>query len=712
MKKRGTGHLDYFKAKRSQITLFIIAGIIILLIGGTVIYLTTIRVKIPVIPVIEEVPLQISPIRIYTQECISSLAKEALQKLGQQGGYINPEEFGIITSSTNPTEFAGIQFAPGSELKIPYWWYNKAPNNANRVTLASLRPKLKRTTGNRDDNAIESQIDWYIVDNLKACLADFAPFVEQGIVIEETGPISPTTFITDIDVSVYVEYPLKITIANTTTELYQFYASIPLNLKKTYELATELTLAQTNYSFLERHTLNLISSFTDTDRESLPPITESTFEFGGGTIWTVFDVKADIEDMLMTYIPGLQMFDALNYERRMFPGDDIKQATYDQMHLPMNFERKYSDLAVRFNYLGWWPIYFNAGQGGIIQPESFSVLFFGMQRYSTNYDISFPTLITITDPAAFYGEGYSFMFALEANIRNSEAMDITFTGLEGVHTFEPSLFCNLNQRTSGDITVKAIDAMADKKPLEDLQITYTCGPETCFIGSTNEDGTLVAKFPICENGIVSFLNMDYFAPAQFLTTDLDKKASLKVEAYPFIEIPVEIMKQRYSIQEKRLTGSTVDLEQEERAFITLTKIKETDGEADVMVAAEVLGNQTGYSTLRLVPGKYEARIDLFLDKLVIIDDRVCYREKPWKSKTCIPIHIEFNESYPSGGAVLNQETGLVIIGDDLYDAEKITFYAISPIRTGKMIDLDIMGKIEEYSARSDIRPSLEPTFEK
>jgi hypothetical protein len=412
------------------------------------------------------------------------------------------------------------------------------------------------------------------------------------------------------------------------------------------------------------------------------------------------------------------MFNSLNYERRLFPEDTIRQSLYDQMVLPMNTDGKYNDVAVRFDYLGWWPIYFDSGQGGLIKPESVSTSFLpmiGLQRYSTTYDISFPVVITIADPNALKGQGYTFKFALEANIRNNEPMDKDFAGLEGVYEFQASLLCNPNQRNSGNISVKAVD-FSTGNPLPDVQVTYTCGTESCTMGATDERGNLETQFPVCYNGILSFLKQDYFASAQYLTTSLNKDDKLaSVQMYPYFEKKAKIMKWLYS--SNQVSANPVDIDAPEHAVIILTKIKENAGEPDVVAFADIFGDQTELSTIRLVPGTYEASINVFLQKPVIVPaekrkvEAGVFASLFGGEKEYLIPEVKFDNNYPSAGAVLNEKSGyLSISANNLYGDSIITFYSISPPLPKKIEDLDEINKFEEHSIQ--FRQQLEPTYSK
>lgn len=720
MRKRGAdiGIEQFFLNKKSQITLYIIIGIILLLSIGTVIYIRNVSVdkNINVIPVIEQVPLQFNPVREYVSNCIYDIAKEGLEKLGEQGGYIETEKFGIIGSAIIPTESDAVQFSPGSDLNIPYWWYLSSSNKcAGNCKFDSKKPELKRKDGTRQDTSIEAQLDWYVTDNLKNCLDDFSAFIAEGFDVTEKGDIKTTTIVNDYDIGILVDYPIEAKIGEAATDIKQYYVTLHVNFKKMYQLADEISNAEKDYNFIERNTLNLMTGFGSLGDNALPPKAETTFDFGTGKIWSTQKVKNQIEGMLAAYVPGLQVFSTANYERNMFYGDDIKQAVYDQMVVPMNLDNIYDDYEVRFDYLDWWPIYFDAGEGGIIKADGMNIPFlnFGVQRYDVPYDISFPAVVTVDDPYAFNGEGYAFRFAVEANIRNNEPIEADFDGGGGVAIFQSSLLCNENQKTSGNVTIKAKD-MSDNDPLYGVNVVFTCGKESCYIGKTDLDGELKSQYPVCYNGIMTFLKQDYFVDARKLTTELEKEQKLSdIKLYPYIEKKISVEKWRYSPRFKQLSTSTLNVEPYERAIISLTKIKENPGEEDVFAVAEFNGNDTILPTLRLVPGIYEVRINLLTDMpLLIPEEKRKTGGGLFSSAEEIKIpEININDTYPSGGAELNDKAGyLTIRSQDLYSDNKIMFYVISPEIPKTVEELSLISDIEKFSIK--YRAYLEPAYKK
>ena len=70
--------------KRGQITVFIIISLIILLSVSLFIYYRSLTLQEP-----EIVPPQFDPVKDYVSSCIKIVGKQAVDRLGQQSGYIN-----------------------------------------------------------------------------------------------------------------------------------------------------------------------------------------------------------------------------------------------------------------------------------------------------------------------------------------------------------------------------------------------------------------------------------------------------------------------------------------------------------------------------------------------------------------------------------------------------------------------------------------------
>ncbi|MEK6827915.1 MAG: hypothetical protein AABX78_01050, partial [Nanoarchaeota archaeon] len=174
--------------KKSQTTIFMIIGILIV-ISGVVFFYSTQKAAKPFEPEIkivqEQIPVEFDPIKNYANDCAYSLGAEGLRIIGEQGGYIsfadktlNKESFAI---TKNPTESDAVYFTKDSDLRIPYWWYLKSANNCRGdCKFASKRPELRQA-----DNSIEKQLERYVDSKFKECLNNFEPFIEQGFKVSE-----------------------------------------------------------------------------------------------------------------------------------------------------------------------------------------------------------------------------------------------------------------------------------------------------------------------------------------------------------------------------------------------------------------------------------------------------------------------------------------------------------------------------------------------
>src|SRR3989338_2297535 len=101
------------RGRKSQVTLFIIIGLVILISSWLFLYFKGI-----IIPEVEIIQPEIMPVRNYVESCINSIAEDAVVRVGLTGGYI---EFPVHVENT-PISY--LPTGPITSLKIPYWWYD------------------------------------------------------------------------------------------------------------------------------------------------------------------------------------------------------------------------------------------------------------------------------------------------------------------------------------------------------------------------------------------------------------------------------------------------------------------------------------------------------------------------------------------------------------------------------------------------------------
>ena len=711
------------KNKKSQITIFMIIGLVII-IGGAVFFSLTQKVEKPFEPEIkiiqEQVPVEFDPIKKYASDCAYSIGVEGLKIIGRQGGYIsftdknlNKESF---TITPNPTESDAVSFTKDSDLKTAYWWYLKSANKCRGdCKFASRRADLRST-----DNSIEKQLERYIDLKFKECLNNFETFTQQGFKISEAGKLKTDVTIGSNDIIVLVDYPLSVERQDTKTKITQYLVRIPIDLDSLYDLATKITNLEIKHRYLEKHVLNLLVAFSGANKEKLPPMSDMQFKFGSTTSWQKSDIKNKITGLLAAYIPLFQVDGTYNYERNTF-GSELKQRLYDSTIIPVA-NSSFKNLAAEFTYLDFWPAYFDLnckGERCIPISANSLISFFGIQEYKFAYDLSFPVLVEVKDPFALNSQGYSFNLFLEGNIRNNNPMPVDFAPLEKSSISESSLLCDA--RTSGNVTVNVVSA-ANKKPVDDAQVLYTITGESCFIGSTNSDGALKEQFPGgVAGGFVNVIKEGYIGKSLEFDPKVKSNDALKIQLQPVYTKKLVVKKKNVvkTSQGWQFVNAPADLSSRESASVTLTRIND-ENELEFSSVANYEGQQKEANEIEIAPGNYAADINLILDERIIIPEKQkCVKKGIFGEKECFTTpKIDFSEKstpgqerFPEGGLKLN----FTINPNDLETHGTIVLYVVSfdianvPEQDRVVEDTSQMGRIEEYSNTYQL--ALKPTFQ-
>ncbi len=760
--------------RKGQVTIFIIIGLLLLFTFAAILYLTrsTAEEKLTAEgePVVREAPTEFKPIQIYTENCLRQIGKRGLLILGEQGGYIYPELIGEYSSS-NPTDSDGLNLEP---LKVPYWHYNAEPNSRNKVSLASLQPKLF----SRDDPgmSVEAQLSRFISERLDACLDSYSPFIRQGFEVAES-PRQITVQVAPVSVNVLMETKLEAARGPSEHTFDQFFIKIPLELSRYYQLAAKITQAEKNYSFLERQGLDLIEIYSGVDPEKLPPTYDFRAGFGG-IYWTADDVERKMTSLLATHIPMLRFLGSANMFDYQFPVSDLSpvyQANYDNMVLALDGGE---GLSISFDYFNW-PIYLHLTEDHSIGPQellftntvsSFPQFTLAMQRYRNYYDVSYPVLISIQDGQALDGEGFSFNFALESNLRNNWIVE------DGGETIKlpqaaNSMVCDENKRNTELVKTIVVDSFSGEE-LEAVRIGLTIPEEKdCFIGQTDEHGELEAKYPLVSGGVVNFIKDDYLTNFYPIDTYAFREepgligyaiAGFLEEVVPmhqFRMINVSVKKAAvekcinghcyfshsllshsqftagevvHSYQPAGLdsthkwvfTGVKQSLSPDETATLSLERVSgNTPGVNEGFRSmAVVAGSQT--SPIELVPGIYKVSGNLVKNGMVIFPaEERCIEATVipvvWEPEECFDIEEMVLDSF-MGGVIEWDEEGsyFEITPEQLYTSRELTFYILSqnilnvPEEAHQRVieDLQVVGQLGNISKMPGIRQSLEPRF--
>ena len=765
----------FFPNKKGQVTIFIIVGIVILFTFAGVMFVTqkatgeTLTAEGE--PLITSVPSVFVPLQTYTENCLEQVGKQGLILLGQQGGYIYPDLVGQY-SADDPSEADGLLLGG---VKVPYWHYNVQGNKENKIVFSSLQPKL--TAAEDGSMSIEVQLSRYVEENLPGCLVNYDSFKTQGFRVDfEAQSAAVETIVGEETVGFWLKMEVQAQQGSAETTLEQFYVKVPLKLKKYYEVASLITEAEKSRAFLERQALDLVQVFSGLNSEKLPPTTALSLDLAPPAYWAVPDVQEKLKEMLTSYMPMLRYLSADNFYRYEYPVSDLSklyQQNEDNMILPLaNGE----GLNINFDYFGW-PLYFDiTNEDNVIKPVNsvaihLSLFHLGLQQYNTMYDLSYPSLVTINDPAALNGEGYNFVFALESNVRNNEPAVADQILPAPIMAAEDSLLCNEKSYDTELVKTLVIDSSTNQ-PLADVHIGFSL-PEmkSCALGQTDSKGRFSTKLPAVYGGVIDLNKEGYLT--NFYPIDTTKYTTqpgiigYAVQGYaqkvialdPLHSVKVSVKKKSVdkcidqrcfssgvfgplgqevfsftpemleSKHQWRYTAGVSSLKEKEQATIILTRVRGLNSEVveeDFSTAVSLRGDQV--QEIDLVPGVYEVNILLMNEEPLIIPEETRCVEEGFVTKLACSMMdgaccVKFDETkmdqYLAGQVVWDtEETYWTIVPEKLYGSNELEFYvpnlnfqsvpALTHLRV--LEDLQMMGKLGAISQENLVKVSLTPKF--
>ncbi len=776
-------------SKRGQVTIFIIIGIVILFLFSGILYITKVYTKEELTaeggPIVAAVPQEFQPLQAYTENCLAQVGRRGLLVLGQQGGYIYPELAGKY-SSADPTDADGIDLEP---IKVPYWYYNVLANENPEVSYSSKKPALYASED--PELSIETQLSRFAEENIAECLADYAVFEAEGFVVdapalqegsEDLKEIKVT--VADQSVNFWLKMDLEASKGDANTEMNQFYVPVPIHLKQMYDTAAELAAVEKNHSFLELQALDLLTAYAGVDYNRLPPMEQMTFNQPVPVVWAKSDIKIKTESLLSSSVPLLRYLGSTNFYRFEYSQQegatvdlrDLYQKHYDNMILPLD---KAQGMEVNFDYFGWNTYFDMNDKGGNIEPSIFDgplvppmpKIPLDIHRYYSTYDISYPVLITLRDPNALEGRGYTFAFALEANLRNNQIPVEGYKQPAPIAAEQKSMVCDSDKRNTELVKTVVVDS-SNLEPLEAVQIGFSIPEQDdCDMGETNHQGVFESKYPAVYGGVASFVKSEYLTSFYPVDTYRFRETSgtigYAVAGAPELVVPLhKKVFINMSVRKKSLEKCIADEdgknkecftqglfsapgspvytyspesldEQHSWSLLNLAKPLTKDETAVVMLkrvsdtipglfseefssAATVTGD--GTASLELVPGMYEVTALVTSSKqLTIPEEERCSGGLLLPipiPETCFTYKQQMLNELLSGRLQWDQtKTYLKITPEQLYSADKIIFNALTFNLEGVpqeehvriLEDLNVMAQLGNLSQQ--LRPQLEPVFE-
>ena len=483
--------------RKSQITVFIIICILILLGTAFLLYFRTI-----IFPGTEIVSEDIMPVKNYIDSCLSKVSEDAIVKLGIQGGYIKiPDEMKLSESY--------IEFLPNSNILIPYW-------NSNGISYV---PSIE---------TMQQQISDYIQENIQDCIN--LEIFQNDYEIEQSNDTIITTVIAqeDVDITMAHQMTVRSTSTDEQSKISKFTVTVPARLRKVYDLAKQIMDAENSKTYFENMTIDWMSMN--------PKIPLNGIEFHCSDLkWRVEDVKKELQQTIYYNLPkvsikntnhpgfiekdsvyeDLKKYKLQDISEGNYPAIETPEDAYDYSHYLLDVRASKTDLKAGFFYNPVWGIELTArpSENGIMnslkQDASQEFLsFMCLNVYHFTYDAVYPIEVMVRDDKSFNSKGYIFRFAFPVMINHNAPdrkgflnKDIIIGGSDYVGACD--------QLTGQEYDIRAIgldDFGITGMSLKDVNITYDCFKFRCQLGMTKADEgsyRLVTKLPSsCAHGFI------------------------------------------------------------------------------------------------------------------------------------------------------------------------------------------------------------------
>lgn len=499
MKKKET----YFADSKSQITLFIVMALVIIIAG--IIYFSY---QEQLAPKQEIVATEAAPIKSFVDNCIKIAAEDGLERIGLSGGYIQ------LPPGIDENPKAYLSNLPQSGFKMPYWWHDG---------IKSVPP----------EDFIKDQLKNHIRNGLAACINNFEPFENKFDINTLKDPWIAINF-DDEDTTIEMKYPLEIVAkdASFSAKIEDFGYTIPIRFKRVYELAKLIMETENNDYFLEKRTIDLMSMGQDI------PVTDIEVSCSPKT-WELSKIKGRIMALLRFNLPYVKIMGTDYNPNKYAPspeGRQIYSQTYYQSHYVLDVDQnpgnKYKNMKVSVRYDNWpMDIFARPSQNGILKSNadkgSQMLKFFCLHVWHFTYDISYPVVATILDQETDVNSRYQFNFAFKVDIDHNAPNRVN----KGTELFEApdeissAEYCSEAEK---EITIFTVDNLTGDS-VKDVNLTFACGRFYCDLGKTEwlslgAAAGMTKIMPYCVNGVLRGAKEGYTDSQAFIQTDVDGKS--------------------------------------------------------------------------------------------------------------------------------------------------------------------------------------------
>jgi hypothetical protein len=583
------------KNVRAQVTTFVILGLILIVLVGIYFGVReyTLRNQ-PSVP--DEITTnEAALIKEFTDNCLNQISKEAIILAGERAGYIDmPTNLRV-----NPLPYKSDIFY-NAVYMLPYWYHFSNDN-----IFESNKPALCSYSGDCGiidfgDVSVQENLESYIEENIDSCINNFVAF-ENIVKVTKKGEPKINVQIIEDSIITRLKYPLEIRTfeSDSKTKLETFIAEHDVPLQQMFILSMDIVEAQSNLHFVEDNTLNLITAFSGVDGDKLPPMSHLNFMDFSQEFWVRRQLEETIRYEVLPFVGLTKIVNALNSNPAIpYVEEEYRpfaQGFYESFHINIKENQTYNYTVDIYYPDSEIDFYIDNGEEILrskeikgVNPNLVKFFKLAIQEYSYDYNLAFPVIITITDTKAFNGEGYSFSFAIEANIRNNIPLtkNITFARFKSASRLridDPSAL------VKKDITINVKDRHTDN-PISEALVIYNCGTDY-FIGDTelnNNGAELTANLPYCAvGGYIKIMKDGYATIIENFNNNEDNidPVKLYLEMWPSANKTFKFFKRTQSDLENMQTIEDKltykhELESNEEILFNIQRIKDDPREDD------------------------------------------------------------------------------------------------------------------------------------
>ena len=660
-------------AKRGQVTIFVVMGVLLVLIIGLGVYYRSLVIENLSelgIARLSAVPNELKPVESYIEECVYETSREAIEAIGSQSGFLELEE-DIFFIDNNNLFSNKLGIIRGADLNVPYWYF-KAPNGVTEIKVPEL-------------NDIESSISSYIQNNLNSCLDNFSSFNGYNF---SFNTFRPDTSITDEKVSIILNFPISVSKDEISFNFKRFSVDIDVALGRLYNTAKDILNKELDEAFLEEKALDWMAVYDEI------PTTGIDFSCSP-KIWTKTKVREDFRDILSRNTAFIKIKDSIH---------DILDDSNSYYEIDIDSG---SGIHASFSYLSSWPFSMEVfpSKGELLVGDQLNELIgndavkfisglFCLNNFHFVYDVKYPVLITLSDDQSFNGAGYDFQFAMLVVIDNNQPRENKLGTLDTAETDK-----TICENAVSENTVTVVKDIGEFVPVQDASISFKCISTTCDIGRTDSKGRLTARFPACLNGAVEATKPGMHNAKEIVSTNEEGSFTIVMKQYNELSLDIKVIENGIARNPKEGEEIIFQFQDNEDNYYTSIVYPENN-------------------IIRLIPGRYiinsyiienspfEIKIEgKQIEKCADIPGEGVLGIFGVSNKRCETVTIPATtlDRIVKGGANYEFE-----IGDEIHDRSIITLYTIADKTPRNYDELNkVYESISTNSLRSDfIYPEL------